>query len=197
MTDPWSVLGLRPGASTDEVKKAYKTLAKKYHPDVAGNSPEAARRMQEINAAYDQIINNKASSDSYGYSSSYGYQEGSGEPIELSAAVSYINARRYKEAINALNSVPYEKRTARWYYLSSYAKYFIGDTAGASADIQEAIRRDPSNMQYRAFQSRISGQRQQYTAYTGTYGHPSRGLGGFCLSLCMMMTFFRFCFCWI
>ena len=42
MMDPYSVLGLRPGASDEEVKKAYKTLAKKYHPDVAGNSPEAA-----------------------------------------------------------------------------------------------------------------------------------------------------------
>ena len=61
MMDPYSVLGLRPGASDEEVKKAYKSLAKKYHPDVAGNSPEAARKMQEINAAYDQIINHKES----------------------------------------------------------------------------------------------------------------------------------------
>ena len=100
MTDPYRVLGLSPGASDDEVKKAYKTLAKKYHPDVAGNSEEAARKMQEINAAYDQIINHRAdySSSSYsgysGYSSSYGYGQESAEPIELRAAVSYINARR-------------------------------------------------------------------------------------------------------
>ena len=93
MTDPYRVLGLSPGASDDEVKKAYKTLAKKYHPDVAGNSEEAARKMQEINAAYDQIINHRAdySSSSYsgysGYSSSYGYGQESTEPIELRAAV--------------------------------------------------------------------------------------------------------------
>ena len=67
MSDPYKVLGLSPNASDEEVKKAYKTLAKKYHPDVAGNNPEAARKMQEINAAYDQIINHK---DSYSSSSS-------------------------------------------------------------------------------------------------------------------------------
>ena len=199
MTDPWSVLGLQPGASADEVKKAYKTLAKKYHPDVAGNSPEAARRMQEINAAYDQIINHRESSSYGGYSSSssYGYGGDSGEPIELGAAISYINARRYREALNALSAIPAEKRTARWYYLSSYAKYFMGDTQGAISDIDEAIRRDPNSMQYMAFRNRITGQRQQYTAYTGTYGRPAGSMGGFCLNLCMMMAFFRFCFCWI
>ena len=53
MTDPYSVLGLKPGATDDEVKKAYKRLAKKYHPDIAGNSAEAQKKMQEINAAYD------------------------------------------------------------------------------------------------------------------------------------------------
>ena len=41
MRDPYSVLGLTPGASEDEIKKAYKRLAKQYHPDVTGNSPEA------------------------------------------------------------------------------------------------------------------------------------------------------------
>ncbi len=195
MTDPWSVLGVRRGASDDEVKKAYKSLAKKYHPDVAGNSPEAARKMQEINAAYDQIINHRESYS--GSSSSYGYggyqQQGSGEPIELQAAVAYINARRYAEALNALSSIPLEKRSARWYYLSSYAKSFTGDSIGAMNDIDTAIRMDPDNISYRAFKDRLTGTRTQYTQHYGTYGRPQ----SFCWNLCAMILFFRFCFCWI
>ena len=69
MNDPYEVLGLRQGASEEEVKKAYKTLAKKYHPDVTGNDPAAAKKMQEINTAYDAIINHKS------YSSSSSYQD--------------------------------------------------------------------------------------------------------------------------
>ena len=60
--DPYRVLGLEPGASDDEVKAAYRRLAKKYHPDVNGGSPEAEAKMKEINAAYSQIMNRHAES---------------------------------------------------------------------------------------------------------------------------------------
>lgn len=198
MTDPYRVLGLSPGASDDEVKKAYKTLAKKYHPDVAGNSEEAARKMQEINAAYDQIINHKSDYSSYsGYSSSYSQysqNQGYSEPIELRAAVSYINARRYREALNALSSIPPEKRSGRWYYLSSYAKAFSGDSQGALNDISAAIAKEPGNMTYLAFRERLMGRRSEYTMHTGTY---SSSPAGICSSICLSMLFFRFCFCMI
>ena len=111
MTDPYSVLGLPPNASDEDVKKAYKRLAKKYHPDVAGNSEEAQRKMQEINAAYDAIINHKESfSSGYGYQNSYNTNYESEEPIELRAAVAYINARRYMEALNTLRSISRDER---------------------------------------------------------------------------------------
>ena len=58
--DPYRVLGLEPDASDDEVKAAYRRLAKKYHPDVNGGSPEAEAKMKEINAAYSQIMNRHA-----------------------------------------------------------------------------------------------------------------------------------------
>ena len=55
--DPYRVLGLTPDATDEEVKQAYRRLAKKYHPDMNPGDPEAAKKMNEINAAYDQIKN--------------------------------------------------------------------------------------------------------------------------------------------
>ncbi len=180
MSDPYSVLGLRPDASDEEVKKAYKALAKKYHPDVAGNSPEAARRMQEINAAYDQIINHKESFSGQAYSGyGYGYggysSGGDEEPIELRAAVAYINARRFMEALNALRSVPQERRSGRWYYLSAYAKASTGDTVGALSDINTAIAKEPGNATYLAFRDRLSGRRTAYEDYSRSFGGMGTG----------------------
>ncbi len=181
MSDPYSVLGLSPNASDEEVKKAYKTLAKKYHPDVAGNSPEAARKMQEINAAYDQIINHKESYSSSSSSSSYGYGYGGyrsaeqEEPIELRAAVAYINARRFVEALNALGMIPQERRSGRWYYLSAYAKAHTGDSVGAMRDIEIAIQKEPGNVSYLAFRDRLTGRRSAYEDYSRSFGGISTG----------------------
>jgi len=57
MIDPYKVLGVSPGASQDEIKKAYRKKAKEYHPDLHPNDPEAARKMNEINEAYDMLQN--------------------------------------------------------------------------------------------------------------------------------------------
>ncbi len=173
MSDPYSVLGLKPDASDEEVKKAYKTLAKRYHPDVAGNSPEAARKMQEINAAYDQIINHK---ESFSSQSSYGYgyggyrAQGEDEPNELRAAVAYINARRFVEALNALQGIPESRRSGRWYYLASYAEAHIGDSTGALRDINIAIEKEPGNISYLAFRDRLTGRRTAYEDYSRSFG---------------------------
>ena len=70
--DPFSVLGVSPDASDDEIKKAYRDLTKRYHPDLNPGDPTAAEKMNEINAAYDAIKNGTAQQD-YG-SSAYGYQ---------------------------------------------------------------------------------------------------------------------------
>ncbi len=58
MSDPYKVLGVSPYATDDEISKAYKNLAKKYHPDNYTDNPLAdlaTEKMQEINQAYDEI----------------------------------------------------------------------------------------------------------------------------------------------
>ena len=57
MSDPWQVLGVSRTATDEEIKAAYRKLAHKYHPDLNPGDEAAAKRMQEINAAYDQIKN--------------------------------------------------------------------------------------------------------------------------------------------
>lgn len=52
---PYDVLGVSPGASDEEVSRAYKTLAKRFHPDLNPGDPSAADRMGEINRAYEDV----------------------------------------------------------------------------------------------------------------------------------------------
>ena len=190
MTDPYEVLGLSNSASEEDVKKAYKRLAKKYHPDVTGNDPKAAEEMQKVNAAYDAIMNKKSyRSDSYSYQGSTSYEE----PIELQAAVSYINARRYKEALNALSGVEESRRSSRWYYLSAVAKSYSGDRTGAEEDIDKALQREPNNMQYQTFKSRMNSSTNYYREYSTT--HYKSNITGGIINFCLTMLMLRICCC--
>ena len=69
----WSV---KPGATDDEIKAAYRRLAKKYHPDLNGGSAEAEAKMKEVNEAYSILIKHKGSYQSGSYGSTGGYGSG-------------------------------------------------------------------------------------------------------------------------
>ena len=128
MQDPYRVLGVSPNASEDEIKKAYRNLAKKYHPDVNNGSAEAEARMKEVNEAYSEVMKMRrggGSSSGYssygansgyggysGYSGGYSSYNGAGAQ-ELNAARNYIRSGYYAEAIQALSGVT--DRSAEWY----------------------------------------------------------------------------------
>ena len=81
MRDPYEVLGVSPGASDDEIKAAYRKLAKKYHPDLNNGSAEAEARMKEVNEAYTLLIKHKGQSggpSGYGSTGGYGSSGGTG-----------------------------------------------------------------------------------------------------------------------
>ena len=75
MNDPYKTLGVSPDATDEEIKKAYRDLARKYHPDNYTNSPLAdlaQEKMKEINEAYDQIQKQRNSGGG-AYGGSYSY----------------------------------------------------------------------------------------------------------------------------
>lgn len=88
MRDPYEVLGIAPGASDDEIKAAYRKLAKKYHPDLNGGSADAERKMKEVNDAYSYLIKNKGQG-SYGAQGGYGSQSGYGSQGGYGSRSSY------------------------------------------------------------------------------------------------------------
>ena len=133
--DPYTILGVSRDATDEEIKTAYRNLAKKYHPDRNPDDPNAAEKMNQINAAYDAIKDGAANyySQGNGYSNG-GYNQYSWsqnwnpfggayqqayqqtqERSEYQAAYHFIVAAQYQEALNALSGVPSgeRKRTAR------------------------------------------------------------------------------------
>jgi len=189
--DPYSVLGISPGASEDEIKSAYKRLAKKYHPDLNDNSPEAAEKMQEINTAYDEIMNKKGSYDPFSSSSQSYQNNGEQTSNAYTAAMNYIRFRRYSEGLNALRAVPEGEKTAHWYYLQAVCLAGLGQSMEARLSINKACQMSPGNQEYENLKEYIENGRNRYGERSRTYTHVST-FPNFCASLlwCWCLQFF-------
>ncbi|MCD7767621.1 MAG: DnaJ domain-containing protein [Oscillospiraceae bacterium] len=210
ISDPYKVLGVSPDASDEEIKAAYRRLAKKYHPDLNPGDAEAARKMNEINAAYDQIKNPQPQQDnSYGgagysstgyggngYGGTYGgwgawggaYQtREETERNELRAARNYIRTRHFTEAVTALSGVPTAERNGEWYYLHAIANYNLGNRVAALDSARRACNLSPGNAQYRQLLQQIESGAQAYDATGAGFGFQGFdfGNGRLCWSLCL------------
>ena len=148
MKDPYKVLGIKPTATDEEVKKAYHNLARKYHPDKYGDDNPlrdvAQEKMQQINAAYDEINRMRTAEkngekyDNTSYSTSSDY---------YSVRVA-INHRRFKEAARILSGIPEAHRTAEWHYLTSVVLMSANRVNDAMRELEIACQMDPSNVEY-------------------------------------------------
>ena len=197
--DPYKVLGVSPDASDEEIKRAYRALAKKYHPDLNPGDKVAAQKMQEVNAAYEQIKNPEKAQPTggyggYGYDPFGGYQRqsygGETEDQYQKAAYQYIRFGRYAEAVNVLQNS--SNRNARWYYLSALANDGMGNQVTALEHIRKAVSMEPDNMVYLHTLEQIEHGGAAYRRNAGNFRGFTFG-GDPCTSMCLCYLINLFC----
>ena len=162
MKDPYEVLGISPNATDDEVKDAYRQLARKYHPDNYGDNPLsdlAKEKMQEINEAYDTIIRERRSGKKQ-----RGGAQGAASDSHYADIRNLIRIGRTADAETLLDGVPAPSRDAEWYFLKGSVLYKKGWLDEAYNHFSTATRMDPGNMEYRMAYNQLERQRQ-----TGAY----------------------------
>ena len=191
MQDPYSVLGVSPSATEDEIKKAYRALAKKYHPDVNNGSAEAEHKMKEVNEAYSAVMKLRREGgttyNDYGGGTSYGgpysgfegfggfgggyggFGGGStyntqGDPYEDNPHLQA--ARNYIRAGHyqeAMNLLEgIRERSAEWYYLCGEANLGMGNRIAALNYARQAVSMNPTSFEYRSLLNRVEGNTHFY-----------------------------------
>ena len=203
MSDPYVVLGVNRNAGDDEIKTAYRNLARKYHPDNYAQTPDLAavaqKKMQEINEAYDIIVKQRKENGSIEYTpktaaasedspknepkkTSYEY---SGKyHNSYSTATDFADIRqlimngRFADAEQLLDGVPGERRGAEWNFLKGTCLYRRGWIEQAYTYFQTAVNMAPGNAEFRA----AFNQAQQMRS--GHMGGQGKGSGCDPCSLC-------------
>ena len=186
MTDPYNVLGILPTATDEEVKTAYRQLAKKYHPDNYVGNPladVADEKMKEINDAYDEIMKVRKSGKSGSTSADYAYTHTTGASSEFADVRRLISANRLDDAEQLLDGVQISSRNAEWNFLKGYILHKRGWLDEATGYYERACALDPYNAEYRKAYDLLKSQS------SGNFGgyNPSH-LGG--CSTCNICTSF-------
>lgn len=223
MSDPYKVLGVSRDATDDEIKKAYRQLSRKYHPDANINNPnkdKAEEMFKLVQQAYDQIMderkNGGARYGGYGNSGNshgdfggfggwgdfggfggFGGQQShtheSQSDAYLRAAANYINNGHYSEALNVLGQVA--ERTSKWYYYSAIANNGVGNNIIALDHARTALNMEPNNYQYQRLVQTLESGGQWYSDRQQSYGgiNVTPCCSNPCLTLCLLNTFCPFC----
>lgn len=166
MNDPYSVLGVDPSASDEEVKRAYRELARKYHPDNYQGNPLAdlaEEKMKAINEAYDAIEKQRqGGGGAYSAHTSTYSSEASGDPAfaRIRSAISAGDLQLADQLLGAIAD-----RGAEWHFLSGAVAYRRGWLDEARQHYQIACQLDPSNMEYRQALAMMNRAGGVYTPY--------------------------------
>lgn len=210
--NPYTVLGLKETATADEVKAAYRALAKKYHPDLNPDSREAEQKMKEVNEAYDMIVNHKWDPNASSYQNAGGYQSGYSrgyadpfggfgfggfgfggfgnqgyyqqreESADLRAVRNYINSGHYDEALHLLSTITL--RDGYWFYLSALANEGAGNRITALDHAKKAVSMEPGNMEFRELVNRLDYDSGASGRYGRQFTMPRNGM--YSLLLCFL-----------
>ena len=202
MSDPYKVLGISRNASDDEVKKAYRAMSRKYHPDANINNPhkeQAEEMFKLVQQAYGQIMKERSSGTASG-SGNYGGFGGFGgfgdfgsqssqasgedeETIHLRAAANYIQGGHFREALNVLGSIT--SRPAMWYYYSAIANSGIGNNVIALDHARTAANMEPHNANYQELLQQLQSGGTWYAQQRTPYGTPFVNGNEMCTRICV------------
>ena len=205
-TDPYKILGVSRAASEDEIKKAYRTLSRKYHPDSNINNPnreQAEEKFKQVLQAYNQIMEEKErgyTEDSFDgdYFGSFSYRteqrrktyESDATEMHLRAAANYIQNRYYKEALNVLGQM--SERSADWYFYAAVANAGIGNQILALEYAKQAAIMEPDNYKYQRLVRQLEAGGSWYQSMQRPYSTQHFG-GIFCAEVCAACTICNYC----
>ena len=198
MNDPYQILGVPETATDEEVKRAYRELARKYHPDNYHDNPLAdlaQEKMKDINAAYEQITKMRSGgrSGGNGYSSAggySGYQQYGGQSASGSSVLQQVRIAIQTGNISRAEALlaNYSDHNAEWNFLGGAVCYRRGWMDEAKRYYQTACQMDPGNAEYRqALEFMERGTQTAYRPGGQPFGTEACG-GNLCLPLCCLWT---------
>lgn len=195
MNDPYKVLGVSRDADETEIKKAYRSLSKKYHPDNNPGNTAAEEVFKQVQAAYEQIMKERreGTSDFYGsytgnfngFGGQYTYSNDAQDSVaqNLRSANIYIQNGYFDQAMNVLNDMPEDERNDKWFYYSAIANMGIGNNITALEHAKRALSMNPGSYEYQRLVASIENGSRYYTDRSMNFSLNPRTGGGWCMKI--------------